>query len=103
VYAKYCTLCHGASGKGDGRAAVIQQRKPADLTKSVRTFEYKLDIVRRGGAALSRSSSMPAWSDVLSDAEIRAVVAYLQTLLEQDAVIARQPVSSTATASVKAK
>jgi mono/diheme cytochrome c family protein len=101
VYSKYCTLCHGASGKGDGRAAVIQQRKPADLTKSARTFEYKLDIVRRGGAALNRSPSMPAWSDVLSDEEIKEVVAYLQTLVEQDAVSALQPVSSATSASVK--
>jgi mono/diheme cytochrome c family protein len=103
VYSKYCTLCHGATGKGDGRAAVIQQRKPADLTKSARTFDYKLEIVRRGGAALNRSPSMPAWSEVLSDEEIKEVVAYLQTLVEQDAVSALRPVSSATSASVKDK
>jgi high-affinity iron transporter len=103
VYAKYCTLCHGVSGRGDGRAALIQQRKPADLTKSVHTFEYKLDIVRRGGAAMNRSPSMPAWSEVLSDEEIKEVVAYLQTLLEQDTVIALRSRSSAASDSVKDK
>lgn len=101
VYAKYCMLCHGATGKGDGRAAVIQQRKPADLTKSTQTHAYKLDIVRRGGAALNRSSSMPAWSDVLSEEEISQVVAYLQTFVDQETLHALKPASSAASVSRK--
>jgi mono/diheme cytochrome c family protein len=36
--------------------------------------------VREGGAALGRSSSMPAWRDVLTDAEIADVVEYVQLL-----------------------
>lgn len=103
VYSKYCALCHGAQGKGDGRAAVLQQRPPANLTQSRRTYEYKLDIVRRGGAALNRSSGMPAWSEALTDREITDVVAYLQTLVQQDpAPSAEQSTAATATASAKA-
>ena len=80
VYSKYCALCHGSGGAGDGRAAAMQKVPPADLTVSTRSPGYKLQIVRDGGAELGRSSSMPAWRDVLSDAEIAEVVEYIETL-----------------------
>ena len=80
LFAKYCSLCHGAGGAGDGRAASLQKVPPANLTVSTRTSSYKIQIVRDGGAAMGRSSSMPAWRDVLTEAEIAEVVAYVQTL-----------------------
>jgi mono/diheme cytochrome c family protein len=80
VYSKYCALCHGSGGAGDGRAASMQKIPPADLTVSTRSLGYKLQIVREGGAELGRSSSMPAWRDVLSEAEIADVVEYVETL-----------------------
>jgi mono/diheme cytochrome c family protein len=80
LFAKYCTLCHGAGGAGDGRAASLQKVPPANLTVSTRPRSYKIQIVRHGGAALGRSSSMPAWDDVLTDAEIAEVVDYVQLL-----------------------
>jgi cytochrome c oxidase cbb3-type subunit III len=80
VFQKYCVLCHGASGHGDGRAAALQKARPADLTLSDRSDAYKLQIIREGGVALQRSTSMPPWSDVLSESQIRDVVAYLRTL-----------------------
>ena len=80
LFAKYCSLCHGAGGAGDGRAAAVQKVPPANLTISTRPRSYKIQIVRGGGAALGRSSSMPAWGDVLTAAEIAEVVEYVQTL-----------------------
>ena len=80
VFSKYCALCHGAGGAGDGRATSLQKVPPANLTISTRGRSYKMQIVREGGAALGRSSSMPAWRDVLTDAEITDVVEYVQTL-----------------------
>jgi mono/diheme cytochrome c family protein len=80
LFSKYCSLCHGSGGAGDGRAASLQKVPPANLTVSTRTSSYKIQIVRDGGAALGRSSSMPAWRDVLTEAEIADVVAYVQTL-----------------------
>jgi mono/diheme cytochrome c family protein len=90
VFEKYCTLCHGKTGHGDGRAARLQEARPADLTLSRRSDAYKLQIIRSGGAALQRSASMPAWSDALSEAEMRDVVAYLRTLVKSPV-----PLSST--------
>jgi mono/diheme cytochrome c family protein len=31
-FATFCSACHGAGGKGDGDAAAVLDRKPADLT-----------------------------------------------------------------------
>ncbi len=84
LFAKYCALCHGASGAGDGRAASVQKVAPANLTVSTRTRSYEMQIVRDGGAAMDRSSSMPAWRDVLTDADIADVVDYVQTLNERN-------------------
>lgn len=80
VFSKYCSLCHGAGGAGGGRAASMQKVPPADLTVSTRSRSYKLQIVRAGGAELGRSSGMPSWRDVLTDAEIADVVEYVETL-----------------------
>jgi mono/diheme cytochrome c family protein len=80
VFSKYCTLCHGSSGVGDGRAASLQKVPPANLTASMRPRSYKLQIVTRGGAAMGRSESMPAWREVLTEAEIQDVVSYVQGL-----------------------
>ncbi|SLN74366.1 Cytochrome c [Roseivivax jejudonensis] len=33
IYTEYCALCHGASGRGDGRLASEMTRQPADLTR----------------------------------------------------------------------
>jgi mono/diheme cytochrome c family protein len=80
VYAKYCALCHGAGGAGDGRAASLQKVAPANLTVGTRSRSYMMQIVRNGGIGLGRSDGMPAWRDVLSDAEIADVIAYVQSL-----------------------
>jgi mono/diheme cytochrome c family protein len=80
LYHTYCELCHGTSGKGDGRAATLQRTRPADLTAGKQTDEYRIRIITSGGAAVSRSTSMPAWRDTLSPQQIRDIVAYLHTL-----------------------
>ena len=58
----------------------MQRVPPANLTISTRSRSYKIQIVREGGAAMGRSSSMPAWRDVLTDADIADVVEYVHTL-----------------------
>lgn len=80
VFSTYCVLCHGPAGRGDGRAAALQPVPPADLTASRRSAAYRLQIISGGGAALQRSSSMPAWRDVLTARQISDVAEYLRTL-----------------------
>lgn len=80
VFKANCILCHGVKGNGQGRASVLFDPPPADLTKSEKNDEYKEMIIRYGGAAMGRSDKMPIWGQQLSDQEITDVVRYLRTL-----------------------
>ncbi len=87
VYDAHCVECHGASGRGDGPAAGLLNPKPRDFTNgkyklrstdtgTMPTDEDLIRTVRQG----MYSTSMPPWDRILSDDEIRAVVAYVRKL-----------------------
>jgi len=80
AFHRYCVLCHGAEGKGDGRAAMMYTPRPANLTVSPFNDTYKEMIIRGGGASVGRSAFMPPWGDELTDEQIRDVVAFLREL-----------------------
>lgn len=81
VFKTNCILCHGVKGDGQGRASVLYNPRPANLTKSDKNDMYKKMIITMGGAAMGRSSVMPIWGLQLTEYEIDDVVAYLRTLL----------------------
>ena len=81
VFKTNCVLCHGVKGDGKGRAAVLFDPPPADLTRSDKNEDYKRMIVTLGGAALGRSSMMPQWGLELDEKEIDDVVNYLGSIL----------------------
>jgi mono/diheme cytochrome c family protein len=89
LFETYCVLCHGSAGKGDGRAAALQKTPPANLTLSRRSSAYQREIVSKGGAAMKRSPSMPAWNEVLSSQQIADVVAYVRILADRESAAAR--------------
>jgi len=99
----YCSNCHGAEAKGDGKLAPLLSVKPADLTRLVTKEdkgEFPADRVRqaidgRAEVAGHGYREMPVWGDVfkpsnseMSDPEkldvakrkIAELVAYLQTI-----------------------
>jgi len=78
AYRTYCVLCHGASGKGDGRAAKMYTPRPANLTVSPFPDKYKEMIIRGGGPAVGRSPYMPPWGDELTDEQINDLVSFLR-------------------------
>lgn len=80
AYRTYCVLCHGVTGKGDGRAAKMYTPKPANLTTSPFPDQYKEMIIRGGGPAVGRSAFMPPWGDELTDEQIRDLVSFLREL-----------------------
>lgn len=68
IYKSRCTMCHGASGKGDGPAGAALNPKPRDLgdaawQKSV-TDEHIEKIIQGGGPAVGKSPLMPANPDL---------------------------------------
>ena len=80
AFRTYCVLCHGAGGKGDGRAAKMYTPRPADLTVSPFGDAYKEMIIRGGGASVGRSAFMPPWGDELTEEQIKDVVSFLREL-----------------------
>jgi mono/diheme cytochrome c family protein len=78
VYEIRCAPCHGANGAGDGPAAAALNPRPrnfrdADFWKG-RTVQQLRLVVKQGRPG----TLMTPFEGVLSDAEIDAVVAYVQ-------------------------
>ena len=80
AFRTYCVLCHGANGRGDGRASKMYTPRPANLTVSPFNDKYKEMIIRGGGSAVGRSPYMPPWGDELSEEQIHDLVAFLREL-----------------------
>ena len=78
AYRTYCVLCHGSTGKGDGRASKMYTPRPANLTVSPFPDAYKEMIIRGGGPAVGRSPYMPPWGEELTDEQIHDLVAFLR-------------------------
>jgi len=84
VYTTYCSSCHGDKGRGDGAAGKALPVKPADHTdgKLMNSFsdEFLINIISKGGAAVGKSSFMPAWGGVLKDDQLQDLLAYLRSI-----------------------
>jgi len=94
LYAEYCAECHGANLEGEPnwrqrRADGTLPAPPHDA--SGHTWHHGDDLLFRytklGGAALlpeGVASGMPGFSEVLSDAEIIAVLAFIKSRWPED-------------------
>jgi mono/diheme cytochrome c family protein len=84
LYLTYCSSCHGDKGQGDGAAGKALPVKPADHTdgKLMNSFsdEFLINIIFKGGAAVGKSSFMPAWGGVLKDDQLQDLLAYLRSI-----------------------
>ena len=84
LYARFCTGCHGAQGKGDGPNAASLPVPPAKHASreamSLRPDDSLYDTIAGGGAIMGRSPRMPAYGTTLAPAQIRALVRHIRTL-----------------------
>lgn len=87
VFVDHCALCHGMHGKGDGpRSAFFQQgvQYIPDLTLAefLKGRDQQLmESIREGLRRLPEPAYvMPQFKYILSDEEIRSVLAYVKTL-----------------------
>jgi len=85
LYDASCASCHGTDGRGRGPAADALNPSPRDFTRGT----YKFRSTASGSIpadedlyyAVARGlpgTSMPAWKGLLTEAEIRALVAYVK-------------------------
>jgi mono/diheme cytochrome c family protein len=82
AFKRYCVLCHGINADGNGRAAKKYDPKPANLRTSEKNTLYKVMIITKGGAAVSRSPFMPPWGEELTTEQITDVVSYLNSIAD---------------------
>ncbi|HET7152726.1 MAG TPA: c-type cytochrome [Candidatus Kapabacteria bacterium] len=86
IYTKYCNVCHGEQGKGDGFNSYNLDPKPGDLsdahTMSALSDERIIQSIREGGAGVNKSPLMPSWGGRLNKDEIGYVVAYIHTFAQ---------------------
>ncbi len=84
AYDLHCATCHGPAGGADGPGAAGLQIKPPPFTDgrimNGLTDEFLYTIVRDGAGAVGLSPQMPAFGRILTDREIRDVVAYVRSL-----------------------
>lgn len=88
LFANHCAACHGATGQADPDNPAVAgfETLPANLADALfNSREPAADwllVVEYGGPAIGLSAQMPAFGDVLSQAEIEAVVRYAKTLAD---------------------
>jgi len=78
IFHDRCTVCHGATGKGDGDGSAALDPKPRDFTsdewQASVTDEHIQKIIVYGGAAVGKSPSMPANPDLDAKPEVVAAL-----------------------------
>src|SRR5262249_52465064 len=89
IYASRCAVCHGPDGRGNGPAAPSMIPRPRDFTQ--RLFKYTStgpndpptdDDLQRVVAEGLQASAMPAFKDLLTREEVRAVVDEVKRLAQ---------------------
>ena len=81
LYLHYCSVCHGAEGKGDGFNAYNLDPKPRNFTDS--TFlskadsAYVIEVIKGGGRAVELSAMMPPYGRTLTAEEIEKLAEYV--------------------------
>jgi mono/diheme cytochrome c family protein len=99
LYAKYCAVCHGESGRGDGPSTAGFGTKPANLTdgRLMNTLpdEFLANVILNGGRAEGLAPTMPPFRSYLSDAQTRQVIAHVRSLAQPPfrPELARPPVT----------
>lgn len=87
TYSNLCASCHGATGKGNGPAAMALNPKPKDFTdcKSMATEsdETLFKIIKGGSQSVGRSPLMPPWGGALKDQQIKELVTYIRSFCKK--------------------
>lgn len=81
LYRKYCSICHGTNGDGNGALSNLIGIKPIDHTNPIKTD--KLDNTSLAKSILDGEGKyMPAWRDILSTTDVNGIVSYIRLLYQ---------------------
>ncbi|HSP96176.1 MAG TPA: c-type cytochrome [Candidatus Dormibacteraeota bacterium] len=74
IFKNRCTMCHGASGKGDGPAGVALNPKPRNWTDAAWQKDTPDEAIEKvilgGGQSVGKSVLMPANPDLANKPEV---------------------------------
>ena len=76
VYDKYCVLCHGEKGGGDGASAKTLQISPAAFTDKAAMGKQSDGAL--AWKILNGRGPMPSWAPVLQENQIWNVINYIR-------------------------
>lgn len=83
-YSIYCVQCHGSTGTGKGINAPFLSVQPRNHTSAKDmgslSDENVAKAIKAGGLAVGKSSQMPPWGKILTDAEITDLVKHLRSM-----------------------
>ena len=83
LYRRYCTACHGISGRGDGPAAKTLSPPPTDLTRLRAGIPKLMELIDgRRAVAAHGTASMPVWGEVFEQSLITEPYAQRTALLQ---------------------
>ncbi len=82
IHLEHCAECHGYDGKAE--VIVMHMDEPPHDQTDVAYMKNLNDAflylaICKGGEAIGRSLVMPGWGDVLTDQDIRDLVAWIRT------------------------
>lgn len=89
IFGRYCAVCHGETGRGDGMNASWLDPRPASfqddaLRRRLSQPGWIVRVVREGGEAAGRSNLMPPYGLTLSKSQIQEVSAFVSHLAGQE-------------------
>ena len=83
LHLQHCAQCHGVDGKSEVTAMQMEP-PPGDQSDAVYmktlTDAYIYLAICKGGIGVGKNFVMPAWGDLLSDQDIKDLVAHIRTL-----------------------
>ena len=84
LYGRFCSPCHGTHGMGGGgyRGGFTPHVRVFSDKKYMESLpdEYLVLVTKIGGAAVGKSSQMPAWEKRLNEEQIREIIAHIRKL-----------------------
>jgi cbb3-type cytochrome c oxidase subunit III len=79
LYQKYCQVCHGEEGDGDGIMTNLMGIMPMDHTNPNETNSLDNDELVKS-ILDGKGRFMPAWRGILSQSDVEALVSYIRLL-----------------------
>jgi cytochrome c553 len=84
LFDKYCVVCHGQDGQGDGFNAYNLDPHPRNLADTIymnTLSDARLsEMITEGGRGTGKSALMPAYGSTLTASEIHDLVDYIRYL-----------------------